>query len=142
MISSRRWLVLLAAIGTGIQYSWLAMVDAISKYAIGISLSTFFITGLTAYLLLGLRKDNDKIGAQGLRMLACVLVGTVAAFFAFLVLAGLDRPNAVANTFFKNPLLFVGLNGFACAGWIVGIFCCFTLLVRRMNTDVSTNSIS
>lgn len=139
---SMSWLILLAAIGAGVQYSWLAMFDATSNYALGISLATVFVTGVTAYLLFKLRKGNDKLGVLGLRILACVLVGTVAAFFAFLVLAGFDNPRGVANTFNENPLLFVGLHGLFCAGWVAGIFCCFTLLIRRMNTDTSTSPIS
>lgn len=131
-MSRRDWVILFAAIGAGLQYLWLDMFDAMSKYATGISFSTFVATVIIAFPLFKLRKIDNILGTRGLRIFVCILASTVAGFTAFLVLASIDRPDAVTNGFIKNPLLFVGLNSLACAGWVVGVFCSLALLIRTM----------
>lgn len=131
-MSRRDWVILFTAIGAGLQYVWLDMFDATSRYAIGISFSTFVAAVITAFPLFKSHKTGNKLGTQGLRIFVCILASTVAAFTAFLVLASIDRPGAVTNGFITNPLLFVGLNSLACAGWVVGVFCSLALLIRTM----------
>lgn len=125
-----RWSIGLGLLGSFLQFYWLTTIDALSRQAGVVTITTTLLGLLTALWFEPIARRKNK-RAKLLAFMTCVFAGALAALSAFVLAEGIDRADAIQNSIKRHSVEFVVLNAVGLGGWLVGASYGFAVFLSR-----------